>query len=415
MSKFVHIEGCQVCHDLYRHYTLPNGQIVHMFVDEPSTAAVHVSALRPFGRPAGLSDLLIDSLPLPPVAATPVLAESWARFVSTLQGGGKGGKGGEGTAGKGERNGKGRATPSDYVAEGPPTLSIPPTVSKAGYPSTPSILSNDDKEGEEGGEGKGKGKGKWNVGGVLGEQWNVHSDVKGAVGRCAAKSAVHKMIFYVAVDKEEEDAEIGAYDDVGICKGRRRRPLTSSEMLDIKLDDTTGMPEWEGQPHPQTQTQTQTQTQGKDKIVPGGGKLTMLLNNGSPLVVHSALASLVSSIQDVKDEGNAGNNTEPNAGRTASLTAVHQEGPLEGQPFLRHYPFNERREFTESKDLLDTAEVLSAAFEKDMRMLCDGEGLSWLVKDANEAFTVKQLLKRKYAQLLCIFRWCVQSCVIHMH
>ena len=353
-----------------------------MFVDEPSTAAVHVSALRSFGRPAGLSDLLIDSLPLPPVAATPVLAESWARFVSTIHGRGKGVKGAAGKGGEG--NGKGRATPSDYVAEGPPTLSIPPTVSKAGYPSTPSILSKDDKEGGKGGEGgKGTRKGKWNVKGVLGEQWNVHSDVKGAVGRCAAKSAVHKMIFYVAVDKEEEDADIGAYDDVGVCKGRRRRPLTSSEMLDVKLDDTTGVPGWEGQAQP----------------------------NGTPLVVHSslhsALANLVSSMQDAKNEANAGNNAEPNAGCTASLTTVHKEGPLEGQPFLRHYPFNERRECTESKDLCDTAEVLSAAFEKDMRMLCDGEGLSWLIKEANEAIIVKQLLKRKYAQLLCIFRWYV--------
>ena len=112
-------------------------------------------------------------------------------------------------------------------------------------------------------------------------------------------------------------------------------------------------------------------------------------------------------MQDAKNEANAGNNAEPNAGRTASLTTVHKEGPLEGQPFLRHYPFNERRECTESKDLCDTAEVLSAAFEKDMRMLCDGEGLSWLIKEANEAIIVKQLLKRKYAQLLCIFRWYV--------
>ena len=69
-----------MCRDLYDHYTMADGTVVHMFVDdEQNASAVHVAPLEAFGKPSNISDMLIDGLPPPPAPATASLREPWAR------------------------------------------------------------------------------------------------------------------------------------------------------------------------------------------------------------------------------------------------------------------------------------------------------------------------------------------------
>lgn len=47
LCKFQHVEGAQVCHSLYEHYQLPDGTLVHYYVQDDVQEKVLVSAGQP--------------------------------------------------------------------------------------------------------------------------------------------------------------------------------------------------------------------------------------------------------------------------------------------------------------------------------------------------------------------------------
>ena len=82
LARFEHVPGCKVCEGMYKHYTLPDGRMMHYYHDDVLNELVLDHVVQPPAYPLGLREIgLIDGLPPPPPAVRPVEEDIPSRYV----------------------------------------------------------------------------------------------------------------------------------------------------------------------------------------------------------------------------------------------------------------------------------------------------------------------------------------------
>lgn len=70
MLQFPHVEGCRTCEDIFEHFTLPNGRVVHFYHTDHMFELVARTGIKAPPPPSQLADFFMDDLPLPPAPPT---------------------------------------------------------------------------------------------------------------------------------------------------------------------------------------------------------------------------------------------------------------------------------------------------------------------------------------------------------
>lgn len=82
LARFDHVPGCKVCKGMYKHYTLPDGRMVHYYHDDSLNELVLDHVVTPPSYPLALGDIgLTTGFPAPPEALRPIHSDMPTQYV----------------------------------------------------------------------------------------------------------------------------------------------------------------------------------------------------------------------------------------------------------------------------------------------------------------------------------------------